>query len=111
MALDKTNVIDFVSVKEDSAKVWLTIADDLDWQDENKHIFLLQEKINSYLTFIENGELYRAYPEANGRDLTIEIYARFPIPEMGEKFMKKVNAVITGAGYGFSYKYHPSKNG
>lgn len=109
MALDNTNVIDFVSVKDDSSNVWLTIADDFDWQDEKKHMYLLQEKINTYLEFIENGQFYKAYPEVKGRNISIEIYARFPIPEAGMKFLKRVDGVVTGAGYGFSYKHHPSK--
>ena len=109
MLFDSTNEIDFVSVKEGSDIVWLTIADELDWQDEKRHMFLLQEKINTYLEFIENGQLYEVYPEAEGRKLVIDIYARYPVPESGLKFLDRVDAVVTGAGYGFGYKYFPGE--
>lgn len=84
--------------KEGTDSVWLTIADNYDWQDEKRHMLLLQEKINTYLAFIENGELYKIYPEANGRNLSIEIYAGFPIPELGIKFLKKWTQLLSGLG-------------
>lgn len=49
MSVDNPNVIDFISEQDDD-KVVLTISDHLEWDDEdNNHLYLLQEKVNAYL--------------------------------------------------------------
>ncbi|HPK29581.1 MAG TPA: hypothetical protein PK979_00885 [Bacteroidales bacterium] len=55
MSVENRMIIDFISEKEDN--VILTISDHLEWDEENEHIFLLQEKINDYLIAIESGQL------------------------------------------------------
>ncbi len=56
MAIDETSVIDFVSV-HDANNVNLTISDHLDWAEMEKHLMLLQEKINTHCKYVENGQL------------------------------------------------------
>ena len=34
----------------------LMISDHLDWEEEGEHLFLLQEKINDYVEFIQSGQ-------------------------------------------------------
>ncbi|WP_316250199.1 DUF6572 domain-containing protein [Bacillus tropicus] len=64
MALHDTDKIDLVSMDNNNEDiVYLTIFDALDWEDEEEHALLLQDKINTYLTFIENGEIYDTVPE------------------------------------------------
>ena len=41
--------------------------------DDSEHLLLLQEKLNSYLAFIESGEIYESYPRAMGRQLVIDL--------------------------------------
>lgn len=52
MSVENSKVIDFISDKED--KIVLTISDHLEWDNDNEHIYLLQEKINAYLMAIES---------------------------------------------------------
>ena len=65
MSVEKTNVIDFVSEKDDN--VILTVSDHLEWSEDNEHIFLLQEKINAYLTAIETGKSNEKYLASVGK--------------------------------------------
>lgn len=74
MSIEQTDVIDFISVNELENEVVLTISDHLEWgQDASNHLFLLQKKINTYLSFIENGELQETYPDSSGRNIVISI--------------------------------------
>lgn len=69
MTVEQTDVIDFISVEKETGIVKLSISDHLDWNQESCHLFLLQEKINSYLRFIENDELINACPDAAGKNI------------------------------------------
>jgi len=62
VTVEQTKVIDFISVDQNGPVV-LTISDHLEWGSDG-HLFQLQEKLNSYLAFIEGGELLNEYPEA-----------------------------------------------
>lgn len=46
MAVDDKNVIDIVSMNPEGKAV-LTISDHLEWDTENNHLLILQDKINS----------------------------------------------------------------
>jgi hypothetical protein len=72
MAIDETSVIDLVSV-DDANKVNLTISDHLDWAETGKHLVLLQEKIDTYWRYVENGQLYDEYPQTRDRRPAIEV--------------------------------------
>ena len=66
MSVDQTNKIDFVSVAKDNSHVLLSITDHLDWEtEEGEHLLLLQEKLNTYLHFIESGKLVETFPQAD----------------------------------------------
>jgi hypothetical protein len=102
MLSDTTNVIDFISTQEDF--VWLTIADELDWQEESNHLILLQDKVNAYLEFIENGQLFETYPDANSCKIGIEICAKHTIPKIGLDFLMKIKDLLENSGYEFRYE-------
>ncbi|MGO8134287.1 DUF6572 domain-containing protein, partial [Rhizobium ruizarguesonis] len=57
MALDETNVIDAIGVDKATGELVLTITDHLEWKgSDSEHLLLLQEKLNTYLGFVESGE-------------------------------------------------------
>ena len=60
MSVEQADVIDFVSIDEED-NVVLTISDHLEWDMENEHLLILQDKINAYLSSIESGDIYEKY--------------------------------------------------
>ena len=67
MSVDQTNKIDF-GVDKASGDLKLAISDHSPWdEDEGDHLFLMQDKLNAYLSFIESGELFEKVPDAEGR--------------------------------------------
>lgn len=102
MSIEDPNIIDFVSL-DPTGNVFLTISDHLEWDADNEHLLLLQEKINSYLGAIESGDLYNKYPKAKGRKLIINLATKHSPNEEGYIFLKKVKTMLGKAGYDFKY--------
>lgn len=59
MSILETRKVDMVAARPDSSVVKLVIADHLDWSEPERHCKLLQDKINTYILFVESGQLLR----------------------------------------------------
>jgi hypothetical protein len=99
-------VVDLVAYFESKpGPVTLIIVDHLPWADidgdgfEREHAWLLQEKINTYLAFIETGQLVSEYPAVAGKDIVIKIIANYPLSPLGQKIIDLGTPVIRKAGY------------
>jgi len=62
MSVEEKNKIDIITTNKEGILV-LTISDHLEWDDENEHLLILQDKINSYVDFIESGQMAESYPD------------------------------------------------
>ena len=97
MTVEDVNKIDVVVIsKDDQDIVNLAISDHLMWNAPiEEHLYKLQEKINSYIQFIESGELYAKFPEAKGkRNKNIEIYFKYAPPKESSFFFEGVEKVL-----------------
>lgn len=99
MSLEDVNILDNIGIDKKSGHVILSIIDNLEWDDEYKHLSLLQEKLNYYLGFIESDEVYNAYPKAIGRNFEIFLYSKNSIPDNGIEFLNKVKGLFEEPGY------------
>jgi len=107
MALDKTDVVDFVGIEKGSEFAALTIADSWDWRDERTHLLALQAKLNAYFKFIESGQIWESYPEAVGRQLVIDVIGRFPLPQIGIDLLKNASDTCKVLGVRIRYSHYP----
>lgn len=101
MSVTDPNVVDVIGVEVATGAVVLTISDHLDWEDPRRHELQLQDKLNTYLAFIESGEMVESYPDARGRAPVISVVMRVSPVESGELFLRKVEEAIRAAGIGF----------
>ena len=53
MSVVESGAVDGIGLAENETMKML-ITDHLDWQDEYKHLLILQEKINAYIGFCES---------------------------------------------------------
>lgn len=102
MSINQTNTIDVISTTPDG-KVVLTISDHHSWQ-ESWHLQLLQDKVNSYLHFIESGQIFEDYPNAVARELIIDIAMQYQPTSEATSFLEKVKDVVQAAGFGFRWR-------
>jgi hypothetical protein len=102
MAVDDPTSIDFVSTKD--GVVTLSVADHLDWTDEHAHLSRLQEKLNTYVAFIDSGELVDKFPEAADHSPLIEVHFVHPPTAAAKDFLLKATSTIHSEGISFSYE-------
>src|ERR1051326_4943478 len=103
MAVDQPNVVDIIGKNKDG-EIVLTISDHLGWDDCQAHLQVLQEKINTYLTFVETGELYQKYPEARGLPVVIEVMFHYPLLSIAHAFLASAKRDLGEAGVAFRYQ-------
>ena len=99
MSVDQTNVVDAIGVDNATGDVVLTITDHLEWTgSDNEHLFLLQEKLNTYLRFVESGEMLETYPDAKGRAVLIDVVYKYPLSQPAQVFYNQVAQIVEDAG-------------
>jgi hypothetical protein len=103
MSVDQTNVVDIIS-RNKAGELTLIISDHLDWSATNEHLSLLQDKINTYLRFLESGEIYENYPEARGHPIWIEIMFHYQPSQEAVMFLSRVRPIIESSGFGFRFQ-------
>ena len=103
MSIEDQSTIDAIGINQEG-QVILTISNHLEWNSE--HLFLLQEKINKYLSFIESGEILESYPESKGRVLKINVVCKYEPSSEASNFLSQCKAVINQAGFQFGHEVH-----
>ena len=110
MTVAQTGVVDWLGVEKETGHISLTVVDDLEWVDEHNHLALLQEKLNTYLAFIESGEVFERLLEETGRqlDLTtpikVRILAKHQLTTGAAEFFDYAKRSFAQAGYELTMK-------
>ncbi|PKF61263.1 hypothetical protein CW745_11565 [Psychromonas sp. psych-6C06] len=103
MSVVDTGSIDAIGLDKEAKRVFLTIIDPLAWDDENVHLFTLQEKINTYLHFVESGELYKAMPDCKGCDIAIELILKHMPSDEAISFFDSTMQILFDKGIVFVF--------
>ena len=103
MTVSDTRLIDIVGVDKTTGNCTLTISDHLEWSDQ-EHLLLLQEKINSYLAFIESGQILEQYPEAEKNPITINDVMLHEPTDEATNFLKQASIVVSNAGFSLTWE-------
>ena len=101
MSVEDQNTIDAIGVSDEGVAV-LKISDHLAWNDE--HLYLLQNKINAYLTFIESGEIFEEYPESKGKEFAICLVCKYEPTDPAKIFISRCATVVNQAGFHFGHE-------
>lgn len=87
MSIVELDKVDAVGKDKKESALRLMIADHLDWEHEDIHLEILQDKINSYLQYIES----KQYLEQYGDDFLkfyIDIHFKEKITEKCVDFLR-----------------------
>ncbi len=98
MSVIDTHLIDAISVGKDSGACVLTISDHLEWGDD-KHLLTLQEKLNSYLAFVESGEIMEHVQDAKEREIHVNVVMLHEPDDRALDFLRAAAETIKGAGF------------
>ncbi len=87
MSIRDVDVIDYVYLEEGGTPV-LVVSDPLTWKppEDEDHLELLREKLNSQIAFVENGQLCSIYPPYSGGIVRVEVVARHALNEAAKEF-------------------------
>lgn len=81
--------MDAIGIDRISGAVKLSIIDHWDWKDnEYIHLVALQEKVNAYFAFVEDGDIHLEYPKSRGRSVEIDIISRIQYPKIALDFVE-----------------------
>ncbi len=103
MSVEKPNKIDFISFNEQTGRVCLSISDHLEWDLDNKHLVILQNKLNRYLDCIESKEIYTLYPEAINKDFEIKVFFKYQPNNKAKIFLDKVSEILNDKNIKYSF--------
>jgi hypothetical protein len=106
MSVEQTDKIDFLWKDEQKSRAMLTITDHLDWeQDEGEHLLKLQQKLNTYMHFIESGQLLKTKPAYKRLPIVIHVRAKYQLSDQAKKFYRlaKKSAADVGASLEFDF--------
>ncbi len=100
MSVEQPDVVDFTATDPKTGSVSLIIADHLDWvNDQPRHMWLLQEKINAYFRFIESEEIFENLPAARGKPIIIRVVAKYHPSIDANRFYSEARRVVRKAGF------------
>ena len=104
MTVEDIDKIDFATGERRTGDMILTISDHLDWdENEGEHLVMLQKKLNTYLEFIESGQIYAKIPQAVGRKIVIQVMGKYPLSEEAGKFYRLAGKAIESYGYSLRF--------
>ena len=105
--INKNGIPNFISFDHDLAcdnnGIILLIADHMDWRDEYQHLVMLQEKINVYITFLEQKQYEDIYKGENITYGIIEIHFLYNLTANAEKFLQSVQNQVAELGVKIQY--------
>ncbi len=76
--IENTETIDEIVFDDKTNKLILFLFDGMDWEDNRKHMLLLQSKLNSYIRYIDMNQYLESYPNTNNLEIKIEFLFKEP---------------------------------
>lgn len=89
MSVVESGAVDGIGLAENETMKML-ITDHLDWQDEYKHLLILQEKINAYIGFCESGQYKEIYTDTSIKHIIFEIHFMFEPTQNTYRFLEQI---------------------
>jgi uncharacterized lipoprotein YmbA len=92
------DTIDAIGIDALTSDVVLSISDHLDWSSPLEHLHVLQDKLNTYLAFVESGEMFESYPSSRGCNVVFQIVAQHQGGSEAEAFIERIRPILSEAG-------------
>ena len=91
MSVDNSEVIDAVAYEND--KFILQIYDHLEFdkETENDHMFMIQDKLNAYIWYVDNKQYKETYPDKDFSVFEIQIKFKYQPSYFCIEYLEHVN--------------------
>ena len=111
MTVEERGKIDIVALPSVRREVILLVADHLPWPEDEQgrleHVYLLQEKLNDYVRYVESGDLWRDFPRAKGRQVVFLVGHKHEIPEDVKWMIMEMRRVLEAIGIELRIEHEP----
>ncbi len=104
MSVIEINQVDGMGISKDGNGLVFMISDHLEWDNETNHLFLIQDKINAYLGYIESNEFLAVYPNSKFEYYIIEIYFKYPVTDNCKRLIETINTQLNEFCIKVTYK-------
>ncbi|WP_105189617.1 MULTISPECIES: DUF6572 domain-containing protein [unclassified Pseudoalteromonas] len=94
MSITDSQTIDSVIRSDEHNDVVLLITDHLDWSEPQEHLLALQQKLNTYISFVESGQLFSDFPDTKNKEVSILIACGFEPVNAALSFFKKADVFL-----------------
>ncbi|WP_200875229.1 DUF6572 domain-containing protein [Bacillus gaemokensis] len=99
MIVHPQNQIDLFSIHyAENGTVYFSLFDTLDWKEEEKHVLILQEKINDCIVSVE-----QKCKIVTRKKFVIRIFAQYECNEFGTDFYELLKDVLHDMGHEFEF--------
>jgi hypothetical protein len=95
VSLEQAAVMDAIGIDEATGRVTLVIRHDGPWEGSPAQLYLLQEKLNAYLSFALDGELAATSPDFVNRPLALLIRTTTTPDPVTLQFLARVRKQIS----------------
>lgn len=113
MAITDKDIIDSIAYVEESTSrtLILQIYDHLDFEGklEYDHMTMLQEKLNTYIWYIQSKQYQEIYPQKDFCSYTIKIYFICDITELCKKYIDNANKKLININIHIEYFFEVLK--
>lgn len=90
--IENTDTIDSLAYEQETSSLILLLTDGMDWSDMNRHLLLLQEKLNTYIWYIDSRQYEEKYPVVKRIELRVSFL--FQEPEICHKLLERAKLVF-----------------
>ena len=90
MTVAESSIVDFVGVDPLTGEVFLSMVEERDWGREGELLPDLQAKLNTYLEYVESGQLKENYPDLAGARITFRLHFMFEPGAREREFIRIV---------------------
>ncbi|MCL2137824.1 MAG: hypothetical protein FWH40_09990 [Coriobacteriia bacterium] len=106
MTIADEDTIDFAGIEKDTGTLVLTIVDHLAWGEEydGVHLLFLQNKMNTYLQFIEGGQVNDSFPPEAYEKIVIRVIAQYPFSSDCLRLLDLSKQAIVNAGFDLEWE-------
>ena len=106
MSVQQIDTVDYIYVEAQSEEPVLVVSDPLGWtsSEEDPHIELLTEKLNTQMAFVNTGQIAEVWPAFHeGVQVWVEVAGRCALSRRAEAFYQHAREVLAGANMGLRF--------
>lgn len=90
--VESTYTIDGLAFNQETSSLILLLADGMDWIDINRHLLLLQDKLNAYIGYIDSRQYEEKYPDVKRIEMRVNFL--FKLPEICHKLLGNAEQIL-----------------